>query len=256
MTVLRNNYSTGPDGTDITNLNSGTGEDDAFDTYNNGPSADTIYQFKSADGLDRPTAEFVAKHESGVSNGAMYGAWTTSMGAQSQIWLRCYGYFSALPDNFNSPFFFNCYNQGLAKFGASIGILSSDGTGKMFTEDPGGTVYVATSMPIIAGAWWRAEARFQHSVTTGNGEVRYYEDADADSDEPTDVISFSNWNLGAATMDMFLFGYYPGQAGLETMYLSGVAISNEDWIGPAPFRPGKGVPGILSTPVAITDDAR
>lgn len=255
MTILTNNFSTGPDGTDITTANSGGSGDDAFDTYNNPASSDTILKFKDASGLDRPTAEYVMRVGSGVSSGTMYVAWSTSMGAQSQFWIREYFYFTTLPNNATSPGFFTSFKLP-STIGASLGILSSGGSaGCLFTENNPGTLFANASTPIVAGTWCRVEARFQQSTTTGNGEIRYYAEADASVDDYTETFSFSNWNLGASTVDFFLFGYYPGDSGLEDMFVSGLALSDEDWVGPAPFRPGKGVPGILTNPVAVHTDA-
>ena len=252
MTVLRNNFSSGPDGTDITNTNSGLGEDNIFDSYNNPASSDTILKYKSADGLDRPTADYVMKAESGVSSGSMGVIWYTSMGAQSQFWIRMYFYFTVSPNNFISPGIMTSLKLP-STIGASLGIISSGAdAGKLFTENTPGTLFVASANPIVAGAWFRVEARFQQSTTTGNGEIRYFEEPD--SDEPTDVFSFSGWNLGASTVDYWLFGYYPADSTLETLYLSGLALSNEDWIGPEPFRPGRGVPGYQPTPIAVHSD--
>jgi hypothetical protein len=251
VTLLTNNFSAGPDGTSITNLNSGGGGDNAFDGYNNVGTSGRFLRFKSAAALARPTAEYVMECGTGATAGAVYVAWGASMGAQSQFWFRSYYRFTLIPNNFNSPGIFESYDTGTSTFRASIGI-SSSGTGELFTEDSGGTVWAGTGTSIIQDAWFRVEARFQCSATTGNGEVRYFEDADAE--DPTVSYSFSNWNLGGPTANYYMFGYPLSDANLETMYCSGLALSNEDWIGPAPFRPGKGVPGILSNPVAIHSD--
>lgn len=256
MTVLRNNFDGGPDGTDITAVNSGqVPGNNPFDSVQNSASLTTTLQYKSADGLGRNTAEYVmrAKVTNPVGGGVAYVTWYTSMGAQSQFWLRFYCRFPVLPDNFLSPLIFRSADLGSGTYRAALGIFSEDGSHLLFTDDPGGTVDARSVTPVIEDAWWRVEARFQLSTTTGNGEVRYYEDADSDSDTPTDVFSFSGWNLGGATADFFIFGYTVPDQNLEDMYLSGLALSSEDWIGPAPFKQ-KGVPGVLSTPLAVHSD--
>lgn len=253
MTVLRNNFSTGPDGTDITAANSGTGEDDPFDTYNNVGTSGRVLKYKTADGLLRPTAEFVMRAETGATAGAENVVWYTTMGTQSQFWMRAYVYFSVLPNNAISPLFFQAIDLGSGTTRADLGVFSQDGTGRLFSEYLGGGVVYTTSA-VAAGAWWRVEARFQTSSTVGNAEIRYFEDAD--SDEPTETLSFSNANMGGPTASYWGFGYTVSDANLETLYMSGIALSSEGWIGPAPFRPGKGVPGVLSTPIAVTDDSR
>ncbi len=256
MTVLRQNFDGGPDGTDIRPANTGVGDNDAIDAYQDSSNADVILKFKDATGLNRPTAEFVARMTTGATNYNPSVIWYTSMGAQSQFWMRCYYYFTVRPDNFASPLLFSALDLGSAQFRCDMGILRSGGAWKLFTENFGGTTYVATSNDIAEDAWFRIEARFQCSTTTGNGEVRLYLEPDADLPDYTESISFSGWNLGGATADYFAFGYTVADTNLETMYMSGLALSNEGWIGPQPFRPGKGVPGVLSTPVAIHNDNR
>jgi hypothetical protein len=257
VTVLYNNFSTGPDGADIRVNNSGGSGDNAFDSYQNPPGEpETILKFKDASGLGRPTAEFVARLSSGVATtGNPHVVWYTSMGAQSQFWVRCYYYFTVRPDNFLSPLIFQSVDLGTDAYRCDIGILRDGGEWKLFTENAAGTVYVATTNDIPEDVWFRVEARFQTSTTTGNGEVRLYLQPDANLGDYTESISFSGWNLGGATSDYYAFGYTERDSNLETMYMSGLALSNEGWIGPAPFRPGKGVPGILTNPVAVHTSA-
>jgi hypothetical protein len=247
VTVLRNNYTSGPDGTTFTLAASGANEDDAFDTFNKSADSNVILKYKTAAGLDRPTADYVLRMSTGAVTGSTYTAWSTSMGAQSQFWIRFYCYFSVAPDTFASPLIF----QAVDTVGGSrcnLGIMGDTGPHLLFTENAAGTVYTATSAGIIEGTWFRVEARFQCSTTTGNGEVRYFEEAD--SDAPTETLTFTNWNLGGPTSNFFAFGYTATATNLETMYQSGIALSNEDWIGPAPFK-AKGVPGIQPNPIAI-----
>ncbi len=256
MTILYNNLSGGPDGVDITNLNSGGGEDDAFDTYNNSANVDTILKFKDASSLNRPTALYVMRVSTGSTAGAVNAGWYTSMGSQSQIWMRSYNYCQVLPDSTTRPQIFGCFDiagGGALRYAFGIDKVGSDSL--LMTEDGAGHSLYCTT-PIVLQQWWRVEARVQFGSTTGNGEVRFYAEPDADLPDYTESLTFSNWTLGGTSADFFVYGWVKNLANLREMYVSGLALSNEDWIGPAPFRPGKGVPGILSSPVAIHADCR
>lgn len=251
MVVLRNNFTLGPDGADI-RLIAG-GEDDPFDVWNDSATqAATILKFKSAEGLARPTAEYVMRCATGaVGNYNTYVGWYTSFGVQTQFWTRFYCRFPTLPDNTLSPLMFQALDVSTGNYRCDIGCYRAGGAHKLFSENAAGTLHVETVSDIIEDAWFRVEARFQVSTTTGNGEVRYYEEADADLLDYTEALTFSNWNLGGADASYFILGSTVPDANVEDVYFSGFALSTEGWIGPEPFRPGKGSPGILTNATAI-----
>jgi hypothetical protein len=100
----------------------------------------------------------------------------------------------------------------------------------------------------------RIEARVQASTTTGNADVWLFAGNDVDTDDPTDTITMSGQNFGAASATNYLWGYTSSSANWPQMFLSGVALSSEGLLGPLPFRLGKGSPsGNLSTPIAVHD---
>lgn len=241
MTTLRHNFDGGPDGTTITVANSGqVPGNDAFDGVY---SSSCVLQYTNA--FQRPTAEYVMNIDTSTAESPCVW-WSTSMGTQSQIYMRMYGYFDSAPAITTSPAFFAIVGGSGAYGCCYMGLRLT--TGKLYLANGSRSVFAdVTAAAIPIQTWFRVEMRMQFSTTTGNADVRYYEDAD--TDDPTDTTSVSSWNTGASA-DQFVFGYPLKVASLTDMYISNIAISTADWLGPAPFKV-KGVPGSLSSPVAI-----
>lgn len=252
MTVVRNNFDGGADGTDITTASSASGGD----AFNSIPkSGSGIVKYASSEPLSRPTAEFVARFASTTPAGLAVCAWNTALGSQSQIWLRMYMNYVSVPSTASAPYpsFFSVGTSGdvaMLYLGVTTGTA---GNNKVFAMDGPGATTVSTTGSITAGRWFRVEARVQFSATTGNGEVYLFDDAD--SDTATEMISFTNWNLTSSTAARYYIGYIGTLTNQRDLYMSGVEVNNTGFPGPAPFRPGKGVPGILTNPVAIHTDA-
>lgn len=243
MTVLRNNFDGGPAGTTITTVNSGAVPgNDAFNSVNGGTGS--VKEFSDANA--RPTAEFTARLATGSTVTTANVVWSTYMGSQSQVWLREYLLLES--DIVNLATVLSCDNGSV--YNALIQITSANTL--RVTDSPQTTTSTFTT-PIPIGYWFRLECWFQFSATAGNWEVRMY--TDADSDTPTETKSGSNWNLGGPTSNRYGFGYSVLlAANWPNLYVSGLELNNEGWPGPAPFRPGKGVPGILTNPIAIHTD--
>jgi hypothetical protein len=248
---LNNNFSSGPDGTNISVLNSGNGDDDAFDTFNRGTG--TVNQYKQADLFNRATAEFVLRVNTTTTITTAHVAWqAASIGTQNEIYIRFYCYFTVLPDNFGSSVIFRV--MGAATTVDTIVIVCNSGGDKSLAfTNMTGTWEARTTSSMVANAWMRVEARIQHSATTGNGEMRFYADADADTDSPTETVTFTNQNLARNDCDTTFFGYAKAMSGLEDMYMSGLEVNNTGWPGPLPFKQ-KASPGYQPNAVAIHND--
>jgi hypothetical protein len=245
MTTLRNNFDGGPNSTVLTVANSDQVPiNDAFDVVSTQGSGATL-QYRDASALDRGTAEFVL-HCATTGTAASEGvSWSTSMGTQTQIWLRFYLRMPILPAGAGlNPSIFECDN-GVA-FTGSIDIQPNTGLVKIWNGP--GTVSAVASNSLVADEWCRIEAHFTYSTTAGSAELRLY--LEADSDTETESISWSGSNSGAANSNSFAFGYPFSRANQPTIYLSGLELNNVGWPGPAPYKV-KGVPGIQPSPVAI-----
>lgn len=248
MVDLWNNFDGGAHGTALTVANSGAVPgNDPFQIVDPS-SAQNHIEFKDAIALGRATAQYVllVSVQASATSSAMI--WSTAMGSQTQIWWRQYVYLTALPVTVgcavDAPIF-ECDN-GVAYTG--WGYIDRD-TGKVSIYNGSDTSFVITANPLPLNAWARLECRMQFSTTTGNVELRLY--LEPDSDTPTETVSGSGWNMGGASANSYAFGYPTTIANRPEMYISGLQLSNTGWPGPAPFRPGRGVPGVLTNPTAI-----
>lgn len=248
MTVLRNNFDGGPDGTTVTVANSGqVPGNDAFNAVSS-PASGQVMQFAATEALERPTAEFVLHVATGSTSVSAGVQWNTSMGTQTQVWWRAYSYYVALPTTTNPPVFVS--DNGTA-YG---GITDVDTNAHVRLINGPSTASDVSAVTVPLGAWFRVEGWYQFSTTSGNGEVRIYI-TEPDGVNPDETLNLSNVNMGTSNCTAYTFGYAIGRANLPHAYVSGIEVNNTGWPGPAPFRPGKGVPGILTNPIAIHTDA-
>lgn len=259
MVTLSNNFDGGPAGTTVTTVNSGQiPGNDPFDSVDSSGTG-TILRFAAA--AERSTAEYVLETGTGTTATTPHVAWSTSMGAQSTVYARWYAKFTQLPtsttvNNDNCLFMIwsgatHCCSIWLANSAHGTAILGNPG----ILASPGVTLNPMSAV-IDVGKWCRFEFRAVMSTTVGVGELRLYEWPNEDGDTPTDSLTITGQNFGAATGSSFRLGCgNPLQSQTATMH-SNWELNNTGWPGPAPFRAGKGVPGIMSNPVAIHTDVR
>jgi hypothetical protein len=253
MTMLRNNFDGGPDGTTITLANSGqVPGNDAFNTMST-VGSQTVIQYADAANLGRGTAEFVMKTSTGTSTNSCGVVWTTSMGSQSQVWWRQYINLTILPVDSgagNDMTIFECDNG--AVYMGFCDLLRT--TGKLIVRNGPQTSSVTTTNALVLNSWARVEARYKFGTgTAGEFDLSLY--LDADSDSPTESISATGWNMAAATANFFTFGSGFNDVHKPLTYWSGLEINNTGFPGPAPFK-ARGVPGIQPNPIAVHTDTR
>jgi hypothetical protein len=70
----------------------------------------------------------------------------------------------------------------------------------------------------------------------------------------TETLIQTGKNYGASTGSSFRLGCANPLSNQTATTHSGWGMSTTDWLGPLPFRPGKGVPGIMSSPIAVHTD--
>lgn len=256
MTVLRNNFDGGTAGVTITVANSAPGGDPFDSVSSTGTGA--VVRFVSA--TDRPTAEYVMETSTGATATTPSVVWSTSMGAQGTIYTRWYAKFTVIPTSGNNDNVMFMVWSG-ATHCCSIWMTNLDHTldsavmGQVtILTSPGSTSLPMTTV-IAAGLWHRFEFKATMSASTGVGELRLYAYPDTDSDTPTETLSVTGQNFGAASANSFRLGCANPLSSQTPTIHSGWELNNTGWPGALPFRPGKGVPGILSTPVAVHTDA-
>jgi hypothetical protein len=232
----------GPSGTTITVANSNDTGGDAFDVVDSSGTG-SILQYQASPA--RSTAEFVMKATNGSTATAPLVAWTTSAGTQSQVYVRLYAYIQTMTSS-NAPLFLSSLS------GSICGMLEVAGTStpKLWLE--GLSSFLAGTVTVPVGAWFRVEARMAYGTPSvrGTADARFY--IDADSDIISESLSIPNYDSRNATANEFKFGCTQSLANYSTTFYSGLAISTDGWIGPAPRRLGTGSPaGCLSSPVAV-----
>jgi hypothetical protein len=250
VTVLRNNFDGGPDGTVITTANSGqVPGNDAFDAVQPQGSGMSM-QFASAAALGRPTAEYVMNIATAATSGQLNVIWSTSMGTQTQVWWRYYMYLVALPTTTaNNPTIFEQDNG--AAYGGVLLINKATNSLRVVVGGGTGSPFATGAVALSAGRWYRIEGRYQCGTgSSGSCDVRLFDDPD--SDVPVETISLSGVNMGTVSASSFTFGWIFNDVNYPHMYMSGLELNTTGWPGPLPFRVGKGAPaGNLSSPVAV-----
>jgi hypothetical protein len=255
MTVLRNNFEGGPDGTTISVANSSQSGGDPFDQVSTSGTG-TVVKYASADGLDRPTAEYVMRFATGSSTSVWPGVrYSTSMGSRSQIWTRFYIYLTALS---TSPGFdFNIFSATNNSVNYAVAVYVRTTTPPLSLAILNGrnnaTSVVAT--PITLSEWHRVEFRATMHTSTGSADLKYFSGQNVDTDIVTDQVSQTSQNYGATSFEDFKLGSgWTAQANTPNTYFSNWELNDTGYPGPAPFRAGKGYPGILANPIAIHTD--
>jgi hypothetical protein len=240
MTVVRNNFDGGPHGTTLTAVNSGqVPGNTAFNAVSTVSGA-TVLAFHDAALLGRGTAEFVLKTSTGVTAADNGGMWTTAMGSQTQIWWRQYIQLTMLPTTngmVNDMVIFECDNGSV--YTGIVTIDKDDGTLWVVDADPS-TLQANTTTALPLNEWVRLEMRIQFSATVGNWDLQVF--LNPESDTPTETLSRTGWDLNAASANSYMFGSGFAKAKKPLTYFSGIELNNTGWPGPAPFRPGRGVP--------------
>ncbi len=257
MTIVKNNFL-GTPGVAWTVANSG-GEGDPFDTFGDNSANGVVFQYASASGLDRPTAETVLEMSTGNSAYSPAAVWTTSFGSQSQVYVRFYVQVASAPASSQTtlPYWFHLASGGLPYL--SLGYYDYSpfywiAVTRNAQQAGEAVSYFTTN--VQWGKWLRFEIYANVATSGGTIQVDFYDAPNADSDTPTETKNI-NHNFPSNSVDMYMVGQGVDRKLVPTTYFSGFALSNEGWIGPAPFHPGsRSVPGVLSTPVAVHSDAR
>lgn len=261
MVQLRNNFDGGTTGTVITTSNSGASGGDAFDYVQKSSSTSTLaYADSGALGLNRGTTEFVMSEGTGsVASCTNFVGWRTAFGTQSQYWARFYLYFSNIVTNstHDTNLFSSYLTSGLP--GVSV-FLSTDAAlpYQLYIWNGYSSTYTQMTTVMVPSTWYRVEFRATLSTTVGTSDLYLYAGADADTPVVTEHVVLNSQNFGTATVNTVTigqdYGYSVGQANTPVIYYSNFEVNTTGYPGPAPFRPGKGCPGILSSPVAIHSD--
>jgi hypothetical protein len=243
MTVLRNNFAGGPDGTTISTSNSGQQGDNVFDVVSSvGTGQVTRFTNVGAANLSRPTAEYVLEISTGSTANTPYVGWTSSMGTLTQVWARFYFYITSISSGGTDIKLFSIVNS-------SLGSVVSFAIDRVTTpyvfsinNDWSGTASSLGSSPVVTGQWARVEMHAVLGSSGASAELYYYGGNNVDTPVYTDYVSLTGQNFTANADSYYLGHSSPALANIPTIYLSNWELNNYGYPGPAPFRQGLGVP--------------
>ena len=252
MPTLRNNFL-GTPGVTLSTTNTG-GEGNAFDLINAAGTSGTVIAFASASALNRQTAESVMSYSTANTSSAPSAIWTTSLGTQSEVWVRFYVMTTAVPSAQSSlgpPYWFHlAYNSApLVSVGAQdvspyVPLVVT------YAAQGGEAQHAMSGSAVPTNQWMRFELHARTTSTGGVVEAEYYAPAVSDDTTPTTTATI-NLNFPENAVDMYMVGQGISRKNIDTTYISGFAIGTDGWFGPAPFRLGKGAPNMnLTNPVA------
>jgi hypothetical protein len=257
MTVLNNNFNGGPSGTTISAANSGQFGDNPFDGVDSSGTG-TVLTFQDAGvlGLNRPTASFVMEVSTTINNTTPSVWWTTSMGTVGEFWTRFYLNFSGLSTAVTDFCLFEA-TKGVQSC-CSVWLQTSTTPHCLQIQDHVGVNTVNMTIGTVApNNWYRLEfhALMTTSSNSGSSQLYLYSGADVDTNNYTDTISQTGANYGTALADTYILGCNnTPQNNTPASYFSNWQLNTTGFPGPAPFRAGKGCPGILTNPIAIHSD--
>jgi hypothetical protein len=252
-----NNFSGGPDGTTVTTSNSGQYGDNAFNSTN---SSGNTLQFASValNNLNRPTAEYTLRMQTGSSAFNPYVMWSSAtLGTQSQMWTRFYAYFSTVATN-STNLCLMWFSSGGSIDTSSLWLRTSATPYYLYVQasNSAGATQTMMSTPLGTSQWIRVEFTSTPSQSySGINDLYLYQGNDTDTSNYTDHVTQTGLFTSSTTFDTMQLGqstnFGGGQANTPAVYFSNLEVNNTGFPGPAPFRQGQGSPpGNLTNPIA------
>ena len=222
MTTLTNSSEGGTNATAITAANSGGASGNAWDVVTKSGTGTTVTFDNShpAHGTLGIKCLFAA-----VSSTACPG-WTTSMGAQSQVWFRRYLYVTAYP-TVNTRIW--QADIGGTTLCASV-YMMTNGT-LLFGDTTSGTIFqTTTSVPLNQIV--RVEGFLVGSTTVGQVELKLFLTADSTTADETHT-SAATQNTGGVP-NAFRYGMFSAvvQTTAWSLWSDDDGLSNTGYIGP------------------------
>jgi hypothetical protein len=214
----------GTDQTDVTVANSGGASGDAWEAVQTGTGAIKRYSVAHAH-----QGSFGIEFATGSTATTPSVGWTTKIGTQTEIWYRCYIYFTANPAAAHR--ILHVHSGGTQRCSVELettGLLQMlDSTGSTLAAD-------RTTNAIALNAWNRVEFHAILDATVGQYEIRLYKtDPDAaigSYDEQ--VSSAANKSLGGAG-NTWRFGVTGTPvANVASWWADDLSVSTVGWIGP------------------------
>ena len=223
MTTLTNSFEGGTNGTGLSTGNTGGTSGNAFDAVNTTGSGSGI-AFSNAEAMHGTLSAKLTYAASTSSN--VYASWTTSMGAQSQVWFRFYIYITAHPS----------VNLRIWQSDISAATLCSalflTTSGTLAFNASGSTAFTTTAA-IPLNTWYRLEGYCTGSTSTGQVSLSMYA-GDSTTAVETDTSSATQ-NTGG-TQNSYRYGSFASitETSAFSYYIDDVGLSSTGYLGPSP----------------------
>lgn len=229
MTLLTNSWEGGTNGTVLSTGNTGGLSGNAFDAVN-ASGTGTTGKFSNTQAA-HGSLSMQLIYASGVASKA-YVSWTTSMGAQSQIWFRLYVYLTAYP------------NAAMRLWSTDIGgvtlcsALYVNTGGTLSFNDTSAAAFTTTNA-IPLNTWYRLEGFCTGSATVGQLELKMFA---GDSATPVETDTSAATRNTGGTQDSYRFGSLQTVTNTPalTIYYDDIGLSSTGYLGPSgvAFVPG------------------
>lgn len=234
MGTLLNTAKGGSNGTTVTTANSGGNSGASIDTVNIAGTTPTL-TFSTAQ-VPRGAGTSYALGAAGSCSS--YLMWRNSGGTQNSLtfpgttmWAVGYFYFvSSIPTIGRMMQLTNASIQ----LQGGVGVNASD---KLTVVNSAGTAVNTSSTTLPIGAWFRVEMQVFSSSTVGWMVVRIY--TSPDSVTPTETITTAtNLNTRGGNIAAVVYGYPTTTSTSTTLYLDGLGVSSDGWLGPTQLTNG------------------
>ena len=222
MTLLVNSAEGGSNGTTVLTSNSGGASGNAFDAVTTGASAVTAFDNTHA------LNSLSYKLSTGASSVSSLLQWDASMGTKAQVWFRLYGYFTANP----------AVNVNLwrGQSGSTLcGGLRLLTTGRLTMLNSAGTQVITTTNSIPLNSFFRIEGFVIGAVSTGQLEVKLFENPN--SNAPTETQTSSAAQATNGSMTTYRYGITTGSTNVGPLWLDNLGLSSTGYVGAANFPP-------------------
>lgn len=241
MGSVANSFEAQAPGTTITAGNSGGGSDIAFDVVQ-APAGGSTLQFDNTHALDGAQALKVAT----TAADTCYCEWRPGAVTGPTIYSRIYMWWDAFPAaNCNIERWLDSANANKCFFRINTT------TGKIqWFNAANGTVGSASTNAVPLGQWCRVEATITASATVGTIDAALFFGADPNSTTPTETMSISSVNTGAADFARYRAGMITSTASIGPWWIDAWAMSTDGPIGPV-----GGGGAALATPAPLVSSA-
>lgn len=218
MVALANNAEGGTDTTAATTANSGGKSGDAWDAVEIGGSGAITFD------NDHAERGALAYKVVGDASANTMLTWNTKLGTLPELWGRVYVWLSALPSS----------AIGLVRVrnaGSQVARVQIDTAGHVEIRQANNNLLAETSAAVATGQWVRIEWHVRAKAANGTVEVRLYNSAN--STIATETVSSTTATL-LDNLTEVQTGHL-GVASPATLWLDGLAVSTEGWLGLGDF---------------------